>query len=213
MGRVRELKSRLRAVPAPEANRRERQRLETRERLFEIALAEFRAVGFAAALIDRIAEKAGVSRGTFYFHFPTKDHVLLELQQRGEREIMARIEAMGPRPDDVRVYLERLYRLISESMEADAAVRREVMAMYVRRSHARRALASEPLMVDLVDYLADAAERGAVRSDIPCEALAANFFANLFSHFLAESNPRKRDEDVQLTIEIFLTGISPRPCD
>ncbi len=57
--------------------RRERQRLETRARLYETALAEFKDVGFNDAQIDRIAEKAGVARGTFYFHFPTKEHVLL----------------------------------------------------------------------------------------------------------------------------------------
>ena len=74
-------------VPALDAktrivNSRSRQRAETRERIFETALREFRDVGFAGAQIDRIAKKAGVARGTFYFHFPMKDDVMLELARR-----------------------------------------------------------------------------------------------------------------------------------
>jgi len=65
-----------------EPTRRERQRLETRGRLYEAALAEFRRVGFANAQIEAIVERAGVARGTFYFHFPTTEHVLLEFQHR-----------------------------------------------------------------------------------------------------------------------------------
>ena len=42
--------------------------------------------------IATIAEQAGVSRGTFYFHFPTKADVLAELRLREERRIVAEIE-------------------------------------------------------------------------------------------------------------------------
>src|SRR5690606_227101 len=58
---------------------RDRQREETHRRLFETALDLFRRDGIEAASIEEIANRAGVSRGTFYFHFPTKDDVLLEL--------------------------------------------------------------------------------------------------------------------------------------
>lgn len=51
---------------------RARKRTETRERLFETALREFREIGVGASQIDRIARAAGVARGTFYFHFTTK---------------------------------------------------------------------------------------------------------------------------------------------
>jgi AcrR family transcriptional regulator len=53
--------------------------LETRARLFDAALAEIGRSGLAGADVTAIASAAGVVQGTFYFHFPTKEHVLVEL--------------------------------------------------------------------------------------------------------------------------------------
>ena len=56
-------------------------RQETRQRVYAAAIAEFKRAGMAAADVGVIATEAGVARGTFYFHFPTKEHVLAELEQ------------------------------------------------------------------------------------------------------------------------------------
>src|SRR5690606_28590429 len=76
---------------------REQQREDTRRRLYESALAIFRRDGVMASRTEDIARAAGVSRGSFYFHFPTKEHVLLERMVETEREICAVVEAL---PED-----------------------------------------------------------------------------------------------------------------
>ena len=58
-------------------SQRDRQREETRRRIYLAALDVFRRTGVAPAHIDDIAGAAGVSRASFYFHFPTKEHVLV----------------------------------------------------------------------------------------------------------------------------------------
>lgn len=63
----------------------------TREQLFAAALAEFRRVGVEAASIGEIARRAGTSRASFYFHYPCKDAVLLDLQWRVEHQIVERV--------------------------------------------------------------------------------------------------------------------------
>jgi len=73
------------AVPA-----RARQRLETRERVFEAAMREFRRAGVGAAQVEDIVRAAGVARGTFYLHFPTKEHVLLERAARDQAAVAER---------------------------------------------------------------------------------------------------------------------------
>ncbi|GAB2857496.1 TetR/AcrR family transcriptional regulator [Pseudoduganella ginsengisoli] len=61
------------------------QRLTDRKRqaIVDAALAEFRASGFDATSMDKIALAAGVSKRTVYNHFPSKDdlfnHILQEL--------------------------------------------------------------------------------------------------------------------------------------
>ena len=56
----------------------------TRERLLGAAIGEFRRAGIAEADVKAIAAAAGVAPATFYFHFPTKEHVLVELERREE---------------------------------------------------------------------------------------------------------------------------------
>ena len=67
-----------RNMPAvhPRSDRRERRRLETRERLYRAALELFGERGFLETTVEDITEAADVGKGTFFNYFPTKEHVL-----------------------------------------------------------------------------------------------------------------------------------------
>src|ERR1700710_284075 len=80
---------------------REVQRLETRARLFDAALTEIGSSGLAAADVTAIATAAGVVRGTFYFHFPTKEHVLVELERGEEAKIVGELRDAQAEPGDL----------------------------------------------------------------------------------------------------------------
>lgn len=49
--------------------------------------------GYAGASLSEILKAAGVPKGSFYHHFPSKDAFVLELLERYVREQRARIEA------------------------------------------------------------------------------------------------------------------------
>ena len=51
-------------------------RVRTRAHLMDCAIAEFAARGIDKTSIDHIATRAGVSRGTFYYHFSNKTDVV-----------------------------------------------------------------------------------------------------------------------------------------
>src|SRR5687767_7392883 len=70
---------------------------ETRKRLFRAAAELFAARGYHETTVDDIARKAGVAKGTFFVHFPTKDAVIVELVRRQVRvAARARAQAGGP---------------------------------------------------------------------------------------------------------------------
>src|SRR6185312_4686202 len=90
------------AEPAPSSvGARAAQRLETRARLFNAAVTEIGRSGLAGADVSTIAEAAGVARGTFYFHFPTKEHVVVEAERAEEAKIVARLGTRQSEPTDL----------------------------------------------------------------------------------------------------------------
>src|SRR6516225_1064962 len=80
--------------PPPRTRNRERQREDTRQRIYDAAMDIFRRDGFDAARVDDVARAAGVSHGTFYFHFATKDEVLIQCLRASETRVAAAIEAV-----------------------------------------------------------------------------------------------------------------------
>jgi len=75
-----------RAAGFPQPNRRERRRLETRERIYRAALQIFAERGYLETTVEDITEAADVGKGTFFNYFPTKEHVLATY---GEQRVAA----------------------------------------------------------------------------------------------------------------------------
>ena len=60
----------VRSEAPPKISRRKTQSEATKARLFDETVREFKRSGFAATEIVVVTERLGVSRGTFYVHFP-----------------------------------------------------------------------------------------------------------------------------------------------
>jgi TetR/AcrR family transcriptional repressor of nem operon len=54
----------------------------TRQRILDAAQREVFRNGFAATSVDRIQQAAGISRGTFFYHFPGKNDLARALLER-----------------------------------------------------------------------------------------------------------------------------------
>lgn len=91
---------------------REAKRLQTRERLMGAAIAEFKRAGMAEADVSAIVAAAGVAHGTFFFHFPTKEHVLLELERREEERIVKQFGQFLKSKHDLSSVLAEAARLV-----------------------------------------------------------------------------------------------------
>jgi len=186
---------------------RARRRLETRDRVFAAALAEFRRAGVARAEIERIVRAAGVARGTFYLHFPTKDHVLMELLRRRQDAVAQRLRA--GKATAVRPFLRRLVDLLlKDTHDEVAGLGHDLFAAITRHAGEMQAEASGFLEV-LTAFFAAAQARGEIRDDLTPFELAAVFLPGVYGLIqLKLDDPRSElATALHRTVDIFVRGI------
>ena len=61
----------------------------TRQTLRDTAARLWTERGYDAVAVSEICDQAGVSKGTFFYYFPTKEHLLLEVAAGGAAEAVA----------------------------------------------------------------------------------------------------------------------------
>lgn len=76
----------------------------TRDRLIDAAACLFYSEGFHAVGLDRVLEEVGVTKTTFYNHFPSKDDLIVAvLEDRDRRDmdsLLAAMQRTGDSPRD-----------------------------------------------------------------------------------------------------------------
>lgn len=172
---------------------REMQRLETRARVFDAAVAEIGRVGLAGADVTAIARAAGVVRGTFYFHFPSKEHVLAELEQTEEAKIVAKLETRTASTDDL---VPMLVLLVAEVLAAERRlgplIFRDMLGLHFSSAPpADDELAEHPLAGFVIAAISEAQAAGRVSADADAAELGVIFMAGLFA-LLATTGPPSR---------------------
>ena len=80
------------SAEAPPAKARSRKGEQTRARLLEAAKAEFEQTGFLEARISDIAVRAGLSHGSFYHYFDSKEQIFREVAEVQEALLTAPAE-------------------------------------------------------------------------------------------------------------------------
>jgi TetR/AcrR family transcriptional regulator of autoinduction and epiphytic fitness len=85
-----------------------------RQAIVDAAIAEFRANGFEATSMDKIAATAAVSKRTVYNHFPSKDELFAQILH----ELWNSTSAMAPPPYDPAVPLrQQLLDVLNRKMD------------------------------------------------------------------------------------------------
>lgn len=168
------------ARSSPVSGVREARRLETRARLFDAALAEVGRCGLAAADVAAIAAAAGVARGTFYFHFPTKEHVLIELERNEEARIVGALSVTSTDLSSVLLMLIR--HVLDAQRRLGAVVFRDMLGLHFSSSRpVEDELAQHPLAEYLIGVISRAQAAGEVASDADAAELATFFLTGLFA--------------------------------
>ena len=162
---------------------REAQRLATRARVFDAALAEIGRSGLAGADVASIAAAAGVVRGTFYFHFPTKEHVLVELERAEEVKIVSKLATATSEPGDLIAMLRLLVRqVLAAEKRLSPLVFRDMLGLHFSATRpVEDELAAHPLAEFVITAIADAQAAGRVSRDADPGELGVIFLTGLFA--------------------------------
>lgn len=81
-----------------------------RAELLAAGRALFLAKGIAATSLDDITQRAGVSKGLFYLYFPSKEDLVLALQEQFSDEIAAHMQAAADAEADWTARLDACVR-------------------------------------------------------------------------------------------------------
>lgn len=96
-----------------------------RDAILQAAIAEFRANGFDATSMDKIAARADVSKRTVYNHFPSKEElfaqILLQLWERSAEQIDAAYRPDLSLREQLLELLRSKMRMLHESSFVDLA--------------------------------------------------------------------------------------------
>jgi AcrR family transcriptional regulator len=186
---------------------RDLQREETRRRVREAALTVLRRDGLAAAKIDDIAKLAEVSRGTFYFHFPAKEDVLVDLLDGAEQRIAGAVAGLPPKAS-LKKALGVFSAQYAKEWGAEQKIFPDVGVVALRRAASRRHRA-DAIHTALVRFFRLAAERGEFAVKLPSEVLADMFLVSAFAAALAWCAHPKMSLETALKsmTDIFLKGV------
>jgi AcrR family transcriptional regulator len=152
---------------------RKQQAEETRRKLAETALQLFSSRGYDRVAVDDICREAGVSKGTFYVHFKSKDQVLVEEFLELDRFYLDSLPEIGK----IETGVERLIALGRYSLRHLSSLGKDYLKVAYSSQIApgrgpspvaSKARASYKVALRLVR---EAQKRGELRSDLSSEEI------------------------------------------
>lgn len=189
---------------------RETKRLQTRERLLGAAIAEFKRAGMAEADVGAIVAAAGVAHGTFFFHFPTKEHVLLELERREEERIVKQFSQFLRSPRELSAMFDEAVRLVTglERRLGDALFKDFLALHFSQTRPADEDGDDHPVIVQVAEQIELARERGETDPEVNPMNSAVFFLLGLYALLITTNDwPTRRallDDYVARTVRGLL---------
>ncbi|GFG71244.1 TetR/AcrR family transcriptional regulator [Mycolicibacter senuensis] len=170
-------------MPNPKTDGRGRKGLQTRERLLGAALAEFKRAGMAAADIGAVVAAAGVAHGTFFFHFPTKEHVLLELEHREEVRMAGELTRFFTREHDVRATLAQIVHVLEKlERRLGGHLFKELLVLHFSPTRPPTEVwPTHPVIVAVIEELQRARDRGEIPADVDVMHNGISFLVGLYA--------------------------------
>jgi AcrR family transcriptional regulator len=153
---------------------RRRRKAERPQEILEAAFVEFSRNGYAMTTLDRVAERAGVTKGTIYVYFENKEHLFISMVREVTKAALDTVHEMletheGTTADLLRAQFSFIYQHIVEDRR-----RREVLRMLIAEAPRFPELADryhQEILRPCLDMLRQAIRRGMDRGEFRHSAI------------------------------------------
>jgi TetR/AcrR family transcriptional repressor of uid operon len=191
---------------------REARRLQTRERILGAAIAEFKRFGMAGADVGAIVTAAGVAHGTFFFHFPSKEHVLLELERREETRIAGELARFLQDTHQLVAALTEVVHLVTGlEQRLGPLLFKELLALHFSPSRPHKdEWTDHPVIVLLVSEIERARGDGEVHPEVDAFYSAMFFLLGIYGVLTTTGNPDTRDTMLAKLVASAVRGLEVR---
>ena len=199
-------------TPQVRATARDVRRQQTRERILGAAIVEFTRSGMTGADVNTIVATAGVAHGTFFFHFPSKEHVLLELESREEARIAAEFARYLENPHGLADALTEVVDLVAGlEQRFGPLLFKELLALHFSPTRPTKDDWSDhPVIVLLVDEIERARGDGEVHPEVDAFYSATFFLLGIYGVLTTTDSAAKRDTMLTKLIATAVRGLEVR---
>jgi TetR/AcrR family fatty acid metabolism transcriptional regulator len=172
--------------------------------------------GFQGATIDRVAEEAGIAKGTVYLYFPTKEALLKAAVEQGIENFTNQLRAEVA---EVKAPMEKLCRLVEASMELSDAQRDFFKTLLLERNflaaspHHPEAAEMLDLYLAYIRLIEEVIEEGVRAGILRSHNTEASAFAlneamrGCFQQRALGLTTRTAAEDADILLDLFFHGV------
>ncbi|WP_428032498.1 TetR/AcrR family transcriptional regulator [Ancylobacter sp.] len=167
-------------VPAPARMPAKRNATATRQRILEVAMAEFAEHGFSGSRIERIAASAAANVGMIYHYFGNKDDLYLAALEASYKIIRDREQTLDVDHANPRQALQALVELTFDFLSTDPHFVRLIMNENLMMGRTARRSATIPYMTrPLLEQLRTILARGQKEKIFLKEVDAENLYVSI----------------------------------
>ena len=197
---------------------RRRRKAERPQEIIEAAFAEFSRNGYSTTTLDQIAERAGVTKGTIYVYFESKEHLFISMVREFTKSATETVQGMFEDHDASTADLLRAqFSFIYEHIVEDRR-RREVLRMLIAEAPRFPELADryhQEILRPCLDMLRQAIQRGMDRGefrnsaiiDLPQIVIAPIALVDLWMMMFDDRQPLDMKAYFNAHLDLVLNGL------
>lgn len=187
----------------------------TRAQILESASTAFAAHGYDGVSLNQVIRDSGLTKGAFYFHFPSRDELALAAFRHKQEQLVARIgervDADAPPLERLKTILRERAALLEEDPSLFVVVRLGIELTTRHGAGGEHARFSDLPLALFEGLVREGQRRGEIRRDLEPRAAAETIFAAILGIDQVSLVMRDRLDVVERTerlLEVLVPGLA-----